>query len=179
MNFFVHLAYILYLLKTLTVVFSYISNTSFFPDKIGIDALLNHFDVTEHIEAKLNREDSFLQNWRQLAQLYKEDGLINEEEIPSLEPKKDTRSPTAGLMLHALKRDDSSVKVEDLIVYLAKMRRTDCLNVVARYLKGMSFLIYLTDKYHMLFAALKVRGFLFCASPLPKSGAGDQFTRFP
>lgn len=116
-------------------------NISFFTDKIGIDALLNHFDVTEHIEAKLNREDSFLQNWRQLAELYKQDGLINDEDIPSLEPKKDPRSPTAGLMLHALKRDSASVKVEDLVVYLAKMRRTDCLNVVARYLKGRSVLI--------------------------------------
>lgn len=88
-------------------------------------------------------------------------------------------------MLHALKRDSSSVKVEDLVVYLAKMRRTDCLNVVARYLKGMSFLIHPTDihipiSHRMLFAALRVRGFLFCASSLPKkSGAGDQFARFP
>ncbi|KAK3754245.1 hypothetical protein QZH41_020142, partial [Actinostola sp. cb2023] len=109
------------------------------PDKIGIDALLNHFDVTEHIEAKLNREDSFLQNWRHLAELYKADGLISDEDIKSLEPEKDARSPTAGLLLYVLQRDSSSVKIEDLVVHCAKLRRTDCLNVIATYFKGTYF----------------------------------------
>lgn len=105
-------------------------------DKIGIDALLNHFDVTEHIEAKLNREDSFLQNWRHLAELYKADGLVSDEDIKNLEPEKDARSPTAGLVLYVLKKDSNAVKVEDLVVHCANMRRTDCLNIIARYLKG-------------------------------------------
>ena len=105
-------------------------------DKIGIDALLNHFDVTEHIEAKLNREDSFLQNWRHLAELYKADGLITDEDIKSLEPEKDARSSTAGLVLYVLQRDSSAVTVEDLVVHCAKIRRTDCLNIIARHLNG-------------------------------------------
>lgn len=107
-----------------------------YTDKIGIDALLNHFDVTEHIEAKLNREDSFLQNWRHLAELYKADGLVSDEDIKSLEPEKDARSPTAGMVLHVLQKDSTDVKMEDLVVHCAKLRRTDCLNIIAKYLKG-------------------------------------------
>ncbi|XP_032223254.1 uncharacterized protein LOC5522074 isoform X1 [Nematostella vectensis] len=105
------------------------------PAKIGIDALLSHFTVTEGIERKLNREDAFLQNWRQLAKLYLEAQMISDEDFRGLQPEREARSPATELISHIISSQKPEPTVGDLVVYFARMRRVDCLDILASYLK--------------------------------------------